>query len=295
MSGRLFDVLAGVFATLEDGHGELESSDRSADSRTGELRAVKAWRAGVGRTSDESGWDGFSTDIADHVQRNILAGAGRSAARGGLVWGPLAPGLGYIALRRCAGLAANGGGRADVHVVEAALERALSELGDVRGMVVDLRRNNGGWDRVGLALAGRFTDQARPAFTKHAVRSGVAVEFQTVATTPASGRRHLGPVAVLTSDATISAAEVATLALRALPNTRTFGWPTYGALSDEMPFRLPNGWEGTLSNEVYTATDGQAYEGRGVPPAQQAPELTSDDFWTGFDAPLRDATAWLNP
>lgn len=177
--------------------------------------------------------------------------------------------------------------------IDAALERTLGELGDARGMVVDLRFNSGGWDRVALALAGRFAAADAPAFTKHAVRSDVAVEAQTVATVPTSGRRHTGPVAVLTSDATISAGEVAVLALRVLPNARTFGWPTYGALSDELAYILPNGWEGTISNEVYTAAEGQVYGNRGVPPAQPAVELSSEDFWTTFDAPLRDAAAWL--
>jgi carboxyl-terminal processing protease len=289
----LFDALAGALRVLNDGHGSLEGANRSADSRSAAPRAIQAWRTAAGRALEEDGWAGFIDDGADHMHRRILAGEGRSAAHDGLAWGRLATGLGYIALMRCEGLAADQGGRADVTAVDAALDRALSELVDARGMVVDLRFNDGGWDRVGLALAGRFADRARPAFTKHAVRSGVAVGFQAVATTPASGRRHTGPVAVLTSDATASAAEVATLALRALPNTRTFGWPTYGALSDEMAYRLPNGWGGTISNEVYTAQDGQVYEGRGVPPAQHAGELSSDDFWTGFDAPLRDAAAWL--
>ena len=91
----------------------------------------------------------------------------------------------------------------------------------------------------------------------------------------------------------LSAGEVAVLALRALPNVRAFGWPTYGALSDELPYSLPNGWEGTISNEVYTAADGQVYENRGVPPAQAAAELSASDFWNTFDAPLRDAEVWL--
>ncbi len=289
----LFNALAEVLRVLNDGHGSLEGADWSADSRPTAPRAVEAWRAAGGRALGEDDWAGFIDDGADHVHRRILAGEGRSAARDGLAWGQLATGSGYIALMRCEGLASDQGGRADVTAVDTALERALSELADARGMVVDLRFNDGGWDRVGLALAGRFADRARPAFTKHAVRSDVAVEFQAVATLPASGRRHTGPVAVLTSDATVSAAEVATLALRALPNTRTFGWPTYGALSDEMAYRLPNGWEGAISNEVYTAHDGQVYEGRGVPPAQHAAELSADDFWNAFDAPLRDAAAWL--
>ena len=289
----LFHALAGVLGALDDSHGRLEGGKWSAESRATAPRAVQVWRTTGGRASEGDYWDGFIDDGAKHVRRRVLAGAGRSAADDGLFWGRLATGAGYVALMRCEGFSSDESGRGDVATVEAALERALGELSDARGMVVDLRFNNGGWDRVALALAGRFADSATPAFTKHAMRWGAAVEPQAVATIPAASRRHTGPVAVLTCDATLSAGEVAVLALRALPNVRTFGWPTYGALSDELPYRLPNGWEGTISNEVYTAADGQVYENRGVPPAQVAAELSSSDFWSGFDAPLRNAEVWL--
>ena len=289
----LFEALAGALRALRDGHGWLEGGEWSAESRGTSPGAVQAWRAAGGRASDGDDGHGFIDDGAKHVRRRILAGEGRSAADEGLLWGRLASGAGYIALMRCEGFSSDEGGRHDVATIEAALERALGALSDAHGMVVDLRLNTGGWDRVALALAGRFADRAAPAFTKHAVWRSAAVEAQAVATVPAAGRRYTGPVAVLTSDATLSAGEVAVLALRTLSNVRTFGWPTYGALSDELPYRLPNGWEGTISNEVYTAADGQVYENRGVPPAQAAAELSASDFWNTFDAPLRDAEVWL--
>ena len=111
--------------------------------------------------------------------------------------------------------------------------------------------------------------------------------------TPAQGARFTGPVAVLTSDSTVSAAEVGTLALRALPNTRSFGRPTYGALSDPFRFRLPNGWKGAVSNEIYRASDGDVYEGSGIPPDQPSAEPSARDFWGSMDAKLRDAETWL--
>jgi hypothetical protein len=291
---NLFNALAGAFRALEDGHGWLEGGDWSAESRTTVSRAVQAWRAAGGRAPGGDYWEGLADAGVEHVRRRILGGEGRSAADGGLHWGRLAAGPGYLALMRCEGLTRDDSGRADVATVEAALERALGELADARGMVVDLRFNGGGWDRVALALAGRFAAAPVPAFTKHAVRSGAAVEAQLVETVPAAGRRHTGPVAVLAGDMTFSAAEVAVLGLRVLPNARTFGWPTAGALSDELYYVLPNGWEGSISNEVYTAADGQVYENRGIPPAQAtAAGPSADDFWTSFDISLRDAVAWL--
>jgi C-terminal processing protease CtpA/Prc len=193
----------------------------------------------------------------------------------------------------CESLSKDGGGRADVAAATAALDHALADLAGARGVIVDLRFNEGGWDRVAVTLARRFTDSETPAFTKQAVRSGVALQPQTIAVTPASGPRYSDPIAVLTSDATVSAAEVAALALRALPNTRSFGHPTYGALSDALSYRLPNGWKGTVSNEIYRAADGHVYEGVGIPPDQPSLELSANAFWETADAPLRDAEAWL--
>jgi hypothetical protein len=290
---RLFDALVAVLKRLEDGHGSLKGHHRRADSRPWSPRLYQAWSAACGRPFDEDASDGFGRDWFHHVHRRILARAGRTAARDNLAWGRLKSGVGYLALMLCESLSKDGGGRADVAAATAALDHALADLAGARGVIVDLRFNEGGWDRVAVTLARRFTDSETPVFTKQAVRSGVALQPQTIAVTPASGPRYSGPVAVLTSDATVSAAEVAALALRALPNTRSFGHPTYGALSDALSYRLPNGWKGTVSNEIYRAADGHVYEGVGIPPDQPSLELSANAFWETVDAPLRDAEAWL--
>jgi carboxyl-terminal processing protease len=73
-------------------------------------------------------------------------------------------------------------------------------------------------------------------------------------------------VIVLTSDYTVSAAETATMALRALPSTIQIGQPTRGVLSDKLEKVLPNRWTFSLSNEVYVDPKGEVFEVRGVPP-----------------------------
>jgi len=124
-------------------------------------------------------------------------------------------------------------------------------------------------------------------------RQNIGLNTRTIEITPAGGARYTSPVAVLTSDATISAAEIGTLGLRALPNTRSFGRPTYGALSDPFYYRLPNGWRGAMSNEIYRASDGQVYEGVGIPPDHLSTEPSASAFWETLDAQLRNAEAWL--
>jgi C-terminal processing protease CtpA/Prc len=85
------------------------------------------------------------------------------------------------------------------------------------------------------------------------------------------------PLVVLTDDFTVSAAETATMALRALPGTVQIGQPTRGVLSDRLEKVLPNGWTFSLSNEVYMDPKGKIFEGAGVPPDQISPPTSPTD------------------
>ncbi len=290
---HLFDTLAGVMRRLNDGHGSLSGMGNYEESRAWKVQLHDAWKAAGGRPADGSFSNGFSSDWYDHVQRRILSGKGHLAARDTVAWGRLPNGLGYVSLLACESLSEDEGGHADVLAARQVFSRALKDLAGVRGLVVDLRFNYGGWDRVPLTLASHLTDSTVTAFTKQPVRRGVGLQVQPIEVTPAQGPRFTGPVAILTSDATLSAAEVGTLAFRALTNTRSFGRPTYGALSDPFYFRLPNGWKGAVSNEIYRASDGNVYEGSGVPPDQLSAEPSARDFWGSMEEQLKDAETWL--
>ena len=90
----------------------------------------------------------------------------------------------------------------------------------------------------------------------------------------------------------VSAAEVATLSLRAI-GARHMGETTRGALSDALVKYLPNGDRITLSNEVYTDSDGIAWEGRGIAPQVPRPNLLTDDPLASHLALVNEAAAWL--
>lgn len=290
---HLFDTLAETLRTLEDGHGSLKGLERYEDSRPWEGQFYGAWKAAGGRAVDGDYSDGFTRSWLDHVRRSILSASGHVAARDTVAWGRLSDGLGYISLMACEGLSDTEGGHADVLAARRIFDRVIRDLADARGLIVDLRCNPGGWDRVALTLASHLTDRTVRAFTKQPVRHGSGLQVQTIEVAPAQGARFTGPVAVLTSDSTVSAAEVGALALRALPNTRSFGRSTYGALSDPYRYRLPNGWKGTLSNEIYRSWDGAVYEGSGIPPDQPSAEPSARDFWGSIDAQTTDAKTWL--
>ena len=68
------------------------------------------------------------------------------------------------------------------------------------------------------------------------------VEPQPFHVEPSKRARYVGPVYLLTSDVTLSAAEVFALYMRALPNVVHVGGTTRGAFSDMIEKPLPNGW-----------------------------------------------------
>lgn len=73
---------------------------------------------------------------------------------------------------------------------------------------------------------------------------------------PDGERSFLGPVAVLTSGSTGSAAEVFVMAMRTLPNVALIGEPTLGTLSDILDSRVTSDIAFGFSNEYYISTDG---------------------------------------
>jgi carboxyl-terminal processing protease len=157
----------------------------------------------------------------------------------------------------------------ELAALDAAMEAALTLFDErrARAVILDLSLNTGGYDFVGLAIAGRFAAERRIAYTRRAGDDPAARDF-AIAVQPATGRRYTGPVHVLTSDLTKSAGECGTLALRALDNVRHVGDRTRGAFSTVLTKPLPNGWVLSLSNEVYTDTAGVVWEGRGIEPQQ---------------------------
>ncbi|SFS18800.1 Tricorn protease C1 domain-containing protein [Dyella sp. OK004] len=166
-----------------------------------------------------------------------------------------------------------------VQSLQTAMDEAIAALQGVKGIVVDLRYNGGGEDAIALAIAGRFTHVPRPAWSKRAYEKGKTHATFHMSVQPSSGKALPVPIVLLTSDFTVSAAETATMALRALPATLQIGQPTRGVLSDRLEKILPNGWPFSLSNEIYMDPHGTVFEVNGVPPdiVTKAPSPTAPD------------------
>jgi len=110
------------------------------------------------------------------------------------------------------------------------------------GLVIDLRANLGGDDRLGLTAASRLTQQY-PAYRVETRVAGTAPEVPkatAMTVVPSQPPRFSGPVAALIGPLTMSAGEIFAAALmgRSLHIT-TIGEPTQGLVGGALGRRLP--------------------------------------------------------
>jgi hypothetical protein len=177
----------------------------------------------------------------------------------------------------------------DHRKLEKLFSRALRQLAGCQVLLLDLRDNGGG--HSGYELAGHFTRERRLVNYKALRQPGGYEQFgteQAFYVNPTTGPRFLGPLVVLTSDQTASAAEDLTISLARRPRTTLVGTATKGMLSDMHSIRLPNGLDVTLSNQRYTTPDGQVLEDTGVQPTV-AVENTLAELQQQHDAVLQRA------
>ena len=257
----LFDILRTMLAGIEDAHVELRAEvageRRSLEPGDGPTlgRLRKAEKGGG--TSEEDWEAAYRQGILD----TVLQGKGHEAANDRVIWGR-AGDIGYLNVLSMGRFSDDGN---DGAALEAALDQAVAAFQGARAVIVDVTKNHGGYDSHAHDIAARFADRRRFAYTK--VGYGARdVEPQPFYVEPSKRARYLGPVYLLTSDVTLSAAEIFSLYMRALPNVIHVGENTRGAFSDVIEKPLPNGWKLNLSAEIYRDPRGQSHEVHGLPP-----------------------------
>lgn len=266
-----FTAASDLLAGLDDAHIDLSAE---IDGETWSLtvsqgRTLDAVNARPGERPERA-WLGA---WRRGVEQSVLRGQGHVAANNRIFWG-LRDGVGYIAILTMGGF--DPGDDEAMQPLEAALDEALAAFSSAKAVVVDVSNNRGGYDAVGLRIAARFADRPRVAYLKRGWGSGVAAQDVSIA--PSSERRYLGPVHLLTSDITVSAGETFTQMMRVLPNVTHTGTPTRGALSDQTPVILANGWRFGMPMEVYWSPDGVLMEGRGLAPERGLELYPSSDL-----------------
>ncbi|MFP2898104.1 S41 family peptidase [Corallococcus sp. 4LFB] len=306
MDGRaLFTLFADALRSLNDAHVELLADDAASGTLTYEARPTGTFAMleqaalATGRPKREVQRE-WMRAYRDGILQTVLRGEGHVGANQRVLWGFAAPRVAYLNVLTMGGFVTGTEEAAptlaqELAALEPVLDEALTAFSTADVLILDVSNNRGGHDAVARALAERFTAQPRRAYTKWAT-GAKDVPPQTFTLQPTSRPSFHGPVYVVTSDVTVSAGEVLTLALRALPNVVQVGTATRGAFSDMLVKPLPNGWTVHLSNEHYTDMKGQDFEARGLPP-QRPLDVFGDDQapWHAHARAIRALADSLRP
>jgi hypothetical protein len=281
---KLFDVFEELLAPLHDLHTSLSAPDLKRSTS-------EFWRAGPAdviasgsRSLDGRGIAALFRPTGQAYPNLLL----RSFCNGQLQYGRLDDGIGYLRILSFDDYSTTEESRR-------AMNRALDEiLADrtLRGLVIDVRVNLGGDDRLGLAMASRLTEHPYPAYRVEARLPGghwQTSEADLAAVAPAPPV-FSGPVAALISPLTMSAGEIFALALMGrTPHVTTIGESTQGLLGGVLGRHLPNGWIFGLPNTRVVSPDGRSFEAKGLSPEIEVPAFSDGSDSKGGDRAIAAA------
>ncbi len=178
---------------------------------------------------------------------------------------------------------------------EKTFDQIVADLGDTKGLILDLRDNGGGEDEAGRLITSYFTD-AETHYMKVRYKEGLGEDdFSEVFEWHiAQGRETLytKPLVMLTNRYTISAGETFGFALKTLPQLMHVGDTTTGAFSDTVERELPNRWLYRVPVAEVLDGAGVSWEGLGLIP-DQVVKNTIADLEAGNDKMLEAAVAVL--
>lgn len=175
--------------------------------------------------------------------------------------------------------------------IAATFVRALRDnIGDLRGLIIDLRSNGGGdaeamsdvassFLGIGSSL-GQFTDRAGSSFT-------IFTHYKSLLTPELPANTKL-PLVLLTSERTASAAEIFAEALRTSKRATIIGTETCGCvLAVRTRHVLPDGGLLDVSELDYQTPSGAHLEGNGIKPDETVTIERSDLYSRRDPALLR--------
>jgi len=246
---QLFEVLTDMMSHLDDSHVMLIAESLDRDYCAGYL----------GSYFEELGFAGALEYLRKRpLHARYIQGDAQLAGDDRFQYGWADDGVGYLHF----------GAFEDEAASAAAVDEILAEMAGARAWIVDVRNNRGGDDRVGKVIADRFTDQKRLYMvTRDRVGPGHG-DFADPNYWHVDPAEHAfnGPVVLLTSRLSISAAENFALAMRVLPHVTVVGDTTSGCFADMKWFDLPNGWRYSISRNFFVDHADRCWEGIGVPP-----------------------------
>jgi carboxyl-terminal processing protease len=168
-------------------------------------------------------------------------------------------------------------------------KRALQELKDAPGMIIDLRGNPGGEVNEILKIAGYFFSSKMP-FGRFITRTGRPLELFSA---HHSDMIYSGPVAILVNEGSGSGSEMFSGVLQESGRAIVIGRQSCGCLLGITEYRkVRGGGELAISELGYISPKGRRLEGVGVIPNELV-ELKLSDLQSRRDIALEEAEAAL--
>jgi hypothetical protein len=237
--------------------------------------------------------------ITEIIEKQYVRGGLRDFCNKQLQFGMLNSSVGYLRIHSFSGYSEDKEFAKQLETLENDLDAIFKDAGKWSGLVIDVRINGGGSDVFGISIATRLATQEYLAYSK-VIRDDISNPDHR--TPPQPVIVHIverpgfrGPVVLLTSADSVSAAETFTMAvLDRQPHVLRVGANTQGVFSDVLGRKLPNGWSFGLPNEIYLTKDGKAFDGPGVPPDIQVPIFPADDLANARDTALNKALELLS-
>jgi Peptidase family S41/Tricorn protease C1 domain len=277
----LFDIMQAMIEPLHDSHTYIDA------------KSLKLTFHGLKPTDDPMKKKSGPRILA--IETNYAHGKLTGYCQNQFQFGMLTPTIAYLRINNFGGYCVADGTFARFQAAfDDTLDRIFKDAHSWSGLVVDVRINGGGADPFGISIASRLTAKPYLAYSK-VIRDDIHDPDRRSAPqpvmVPASVRPGFrGPVVLLTSRDSHSAAETFTMALMArAPHITRIGDPTQGVFSDVLNRVLPNGWTFLLPNEIFLDKTGNAYDVTGVPPDIALTPFAADDLASGRDSDLNDA------
>lgn len=177
-----------------------------------------------------------------------------------------------------------------------AMNEILKYLRNTKAIVIDVRKNGGGWDLTTRTIGGRFFTQ-KMLYLIAKRRNGPEHDDFTEPINyfiePYGDFQYTNPMVVLTHRETGSAAETFLLGMKRRNDLIQIGDTTSGRFSDAIKRELPNGWLYSVSIGDYRDYNNVSWEGIGVPP-DIVVQNDSTDVNNGIDKTMEAAIDYLN-
>jgi len=176
----------------------------------------------------------------------------------------------------------------DEQIVDRFKTEVVPELAKAKGVLLDIRQNGGGSSEIAKAILDYFVDQSLKGsawrtrehvaaykawgaigdqnYTRYA-KGDAWKENEYQEFKPSNVSKFLGPVVVLISCYTGSAAEDFLIFIDGWGRFTTVGEPTWGSTGQPLSLQLPGGGGARICTKRDTYPDGRDFVGYGVQPA----------------------------